>query len=191
METWDQTTRQIILASTKLLKREYEKESTLYLKGETFLELLYQIVKARVYLCIHWRVWNSESSGMYCCDLKWMSTEALIMEAARTSETSVDIQLRTRQYIPEDSELHTCRRENLKSHTEEQFLTVHIDYSRSVSGASVNVEGFKGSAINCSHGLERFAAVSVELSVHTGKSPRASAARARTRVQAWAVRTYL
>jgi hypothetical protein len=35
---------------------------------------------------------------------------------ARTSETSVDIQLRTRQYIPEDSELHNRRRENLKSH---------------------------------------------------------------------------
>jgi hypothetical protein len=29
------------------------------------------------------------------------------MEAARTSETSVDIQLRTQQYIPEDSELQT------------------------------------------------------------------------------------
>jgi hypothetical protein len=29
----------------------------------------------------------------------------LMMEAARTSEMSVDIQLRTRQYIPEDSEL--------------------------------------------------------------------------------------
>jgi hypothetical protein len=28
------------------------------------------------------------------------------MEAARTSETLVDIQLRTWQYIPEDSELH-------------------------------------------------------------------------------------
>jgi hypothetical protein len=41
---------------------------------------------------------------------------ALMMEAARTSATSVDIQLRTRQYIPEDSELHTRRRENLKSH---------------------------------------------------------------------------
>jgi hypothetical protein len=41
---------------------------------------------------------------------------ALMMEAACTSETSVDIQLRTRQYIPEDSELHTRRRENLKSH---------------------------------------------------------------------------
>jgi hypothetical protein len=30
---------------------------------------------------------------------------ALMMEAAGTSETSADIQLRTRQYIPEDSEL--------------------------------------------------------------------------------------
>jgi hypothetical protein len=39
-----------------------------------------------------------------------------MMQAARASETSVDIQLRTRQYIPEDSELHTRRRENLKSH---------------------------------------------------------------------------
>jgi hypothetical protein len=38
-----------------------------------------------------------------------------MMEAARTSETSADIQLRTRQYIREDSELHTRRRENLKS----------------------------------------------------------------------------
>jgi hypothetical protein len=37
-------------------------------------------------------------------------------EAARASETSVDIYLTTRQYIPEDSELHTRRRENLKSH---------------------------------------------------------------------------
>jgi hypothetical protein len=37
-----------------------------------------------------------------------------MMEAARTSETSVDIQLRTRQYIPEDSELHTRRCEKFK-----------------------------------------------------------------------------
>jgi hypothetical protein len=42
---------------------------------------------------------------------------ALIMEAAPTSETSVDNYF-TWQYIPEDkSELHTRRRENLKSHT--------------------------------------------------------------------------
>jgi hypothetical protein len=33
------------------------------------------------------------------------------------TETSVDIQLRTREYIPEDSELHARRRENLKSQT--------------------------------------------------------------------------
>jgi hypothetical protein len=32
---------------------------------------------------------------------------ALMMEAVSTSETSVDIDLRTRQYIPEDSELHS------------------------------------------------------------------------------------
>jgi hypothetical protein len=39
-----------------------------------------------------------------------------MMEAARTSETSVDNYF-TRQYIPEDkSEIHTRRRKNLKSH---------------------------------------------------------------------------
>jgi hypothetical protein len=70
---------------------------------------------------------SSESSGMYCHVLNCMSTDVsevraafiirtIMIEAARTSETSVDIQLITRQYIPEDSELHTRRRENLKSH---------------------------------------------------------------------------
>jgi hypothetical protein len=39
-----------------------------------------------------------------------------MMEAVRTSETSIDKYF-TRQYITEDnSELHTRRRENLKSH---------------------------------------------------------------------------
>jgi hypothetical protein len=41
---------------------------------------------------------------------------ACIIRAARTSESSVDIDLITRQYISEDSELHTRLRENLKSH---------------------------------------------------------------------------
>jgi hypothetical protein len=50
------------------------------------------------------------------------SVIVLMMGVARTSETSVDIQLRTRQYIPEDSELHNRRRENFKSHT----VCVHI-----------------------------------------------------------------
>jgi hypothetical protein len=40
-------------------------------------------------------------------EVRAASIIALMMEAARASETSVDIQLRTLQYIPEDSELHT------------------------------------------------------------------------------------
>jgi hypothetical protein len=64
---------------------------------------------------------------MYC-RVKYLSTDvsevragssliALMMKAARTSETLVDKYF-TRQYIPEDkSELHTRRRENLKNLT--------------------------------------------------------------------------
>jgi hypothetical protein len=43
---------------------------------------------------------------------------AMMMEAVRTSETSVHFNVTTRRYIPEDSKLHTRRRENLKSHIE-------------------------------------------------------------------------
>jgi hypothetical protein len=39
-------------------------------------------------------------------EMRAASIIALMMEAALTSETSVDIHLRTRQYIPEDSEIH-------------------------------------------------------------------------------------
>jgi hypothetical protein len=39
-----------------------------------------------------------------------------MMEAVRNSETSVNFNVTTRCYIPEDSELHTRCRENLKSH---------------------------------------------------------------------------
>jgi hypothetical protein len=39
-----------------------------------------------------------------------------MMEAARTSETSVNFDVTTRHYIPEESKLHTRRRENLKPH---------------------------------------------------------------------------
>jgi hypothetical protein len=40
-------------------------------------------------------------------EVRAASIITLMIEAACTSETLVDIQLRTRQYIPEDSELHT------------------------------------------------------------------------------------
>jgi hypothetical protein len=39
-----------------------------------------------------------------------------MMEAARTSETLVNFNQTTRCYNPEDSNLHTHRRENLKSY---------------------------------------------------------------------------
>jgi hypothetical protein len=39
-----------------------------------------------------------------------------MMEAARTSETLVQLYQTTRRYNPEDSHLHTHRRENLKSY---------------------------------------------------------------------------
>jgi hypothetical protein len=41
---------------------------------------------------------------------------ALMMEAARTSETLVNFYQITRLYNPEDSHLRTHRRENLKSY---------------------------------------------------------------------------
>jgi hypothetical protein len=39
-------------------------------------------------------------------EVRAASIIALMMEAARTSETSDDFRFRRRQYIPEDSELH-------------------------------------------------------------------------------------
>jgi hypothetical protein len=44
---------------------------------------------------------------------EWIA--ALMMEAVRTPETSDHFNVTTRRYIPVDSELHTRRRENLKS----------------------------------------------------------------------------
>jgi hypothetical protein len=45
-----------------------------------------------------------------------MAIITVMMEAVCTSETSVHFNVSTRRYIPEDSKLHTRRRENLKSH---------------------------------------------------------------------------
>jgi hypothetical protein len=39
----------------------------------------------------------------------------LMMEAVRTSETSVNFNVTARRYVPEDAELRTSRRENQKS----------------------------------------------------------------------------
>jgi hypothetical protein len=45
-----------------------------------------------------------------------MSKIALMMEAARTSETLENFYQTTRRYNPEDSHLRTHRRESLKSY---------------------------------------------------------------------------
>jgi len=45
------------------------------------------------------------------------------MEAVRNSETSVNFNVTTRRYIPEDSKLPTRRRENLKSHKTQNLFS--------------------------------------------------------------------
>jgi hypothetical protein len=63
-----------------------------------------------------------------------------IMEAARTSETSVDIQLRTWQYISEDSELHTCHHENLKPHKSLEDVQKFKYLENSTTGSKLYVQ---------------------------------------------------
>jgi hypothetical protein len=48
------------------------------------------------------------------------------MEAVRTFETSVNFNVTALRYIPEDSKLHTRRRENLKSHMYYFILSVSV-----------------------------------------------------------------
>jgi hypothetical protein len=53
----------------------------------------------------------------------------LMMEAVRTSETSVNFDVTTRRYIPENSKLHTRRRENLKSHIFKDAVFSNSNYT--------------------------------------------------------------
>jgi hypothetical protein len=65
-------------------------------------------------------------------EVRAASIIALIMEAARTSETSVDIQLKTRQYTPEDSEIHTTS-------TVYKYIKEHVISKRAVVIASTRL----------------------------------------------------
>jgi hypothetical protein len=49
-----------------------------------------------------------------------------MMEAASTSETSVNIYQTTPRYNPEDSHLHIRRRENLKSYLDNWLFNVAL-----------------------------------------------------------------
>jgi hypothetical protein len=53
---------------------------------------------------------------------------ALMMEAVRTSETSVNFNVTTWPYIPEDSKLHSHHHENLNSH-KMVWCCIRLDYS--------------------------------------------------------------
>jgi hypothetical protein len=49
---------------------------------------------------------------------------ALMMEAARTSEKSVNLYQTARRYNPEDSHLRTQGRENLKSYNSQLIVAI-------------------------------------------------------------------
>jgi hypothetical protein len=60
-----------------------------------------------------------------------------MMEAVRTSETSVKFNMTTRSYIPEKTKLHTRRREDLKSHCLMLFNKLITVYSENHKGKAV------------------------------------------------------
>jgi hypothetical protein len=66
-----------------------------------------------------------------------------MMEAARAPETSVDIDSTTQQYIPEDSELHTRRRENLKSHIPLLVFNCNLFHRLSISFQAIKPQILK------------------------------------------------
>jgi hypothetical protein len=77
---------------------------------------------------------------------------ALVVEAASTSETSVNFYQTTRHNIPEDSHhLHTCCHENLKSHLHDHRLA---KYESSISLLIVNVISVLKTIENV-HGISR------------------------------------
>jgi hypothetical protein len=53
---------------------------------------------------------STDVSEMRATSIIWVTIIALMMKTPRTSETSVDIQSRTRQRIPEDAELYNRSR---------------------------------------------------------------------------------
>jgi hypothetical protein len=63
-----------------------------------------------------WRNFTDVSEVLTASIIRAMIAQ--MMEAASTSERSVEFYETARRNIPEDSYLHTRRRENLKSHHE-------------------------------------------------------------------------
>jgi hypothetical protein len=62
-----------------------------------------------------------------------------MMEAAHTFETSVNFNVTSRRYIPEDTKLHIHRRENLKSHIENLIALLMEALRTSETSVNFNV----------------------------------------------------
>jgi hypothetical protein len=65
----------------------------------------------------------TDVSGVLAASIIKATIVALMTEVKSTSETSVNFYQTTWRNIPEDSHLHTRRRENLKSHNEKYIFT--------------------------------------------------------------------
>jgi hypothetical protein len=70
-------------------------------------------MKSRVFWDVAPLKWTYVSEVHTASIIRFIAT---MMEPVRTSEMSVHFNGNTRCYIPEDSRLHTLRRENLISH---------------------------------------------------------------------------
>jgi hypothetical protein len=78
-------------------------------------------------MAVFWVVAPCSLVGVYQCFRGFAAAIiiALMMEAARTSETLVNFYQTTRRYNPEYSHLHIHRRENLKSYSY-YYLTAEL-----------------------------------------------------------------
>jgi hypothetical protein len=77
---------------------------------------------------------------------EWLSESviALMLEAARTSETLVNFYQTTRRYNPEDSHLRTHRRENLKSYFEKSLYEIWGSHESEDADAGLLGSGLAG-----------------------------------------------
>jgi hypothetical protein len=57
--------------------------------------------------------------AVFCVVVPWVIITTLMMEVVQTSETLADSYQSTQHYNPEDSHLHSHRRDNLKSYSED------------------------------------------------------------------------
>jgi hypothetical protein len=100
-----------------------KKKLTIIVGAETYILLTFAQITVELTFRVFWYIApcnlvevDRRFTDAYCLHYQGDEFIYLMMEAVRTYETSVNINVTTRRYIPEDSKLHIRRRENLKSH---------------------------------------------------------------------------